>query len=57
MCQHFGLNVELRASRYLALYDGNSKALAKSFDRISKTAKGLIDAVTGRATVQVPMAC
>jgi len=45
VCRHFGLDVELRASRYIALYGGDSKALAKSLDRISKTAKGMIEGV------------
>jgi hypothetical protein len=43
VCTHFGLDVEVRASRYIALWDGDSKALRASLDRISNTARALID--------------
>ncbi len=45
VCTHFGLDVEVRASRYIALWDGDSKALRASLERISKTARTLIDDV------------
>ncbi len=45
VCAHFGLDVEVRASRYIALWDGDSKALRESLDRISKTAREIIDDV------------
>lgn len=42
VCGRFGLDVEIRASRYISLYGGDSKALRASLDRISKTAKAII---------------
>ena len=45
VCTHFGLDVEVRSSRYIALWDGDSKALRASLERIAKTARGLIDDV------------
>ena len=45
VCTHFGLDVEVRASRYIALWDGDGKALRASLDRISKTARSIIDDV------------
>jgi hypothetical protein len=47
VCTHFGLDVEVRASRYIALWDGDSKALKSSLERIANTARGLIDDVEG----------
>ncbi len=43
VCHHFGLNVEVRASRYIALWDGDAKALRASLERIANTARNLID--------------
>ncbi len=43
VCLHFGLDVEVRASHYIALWNGNSKALRESLDRISKTIRSIID--------------
>ena len=43
VCRHFDLDVELRASRYIALWGGDAKKLAASFGRISGTARGLIE--------------
>ncbi len=54
VCTHFGLDVEVRASRYIALWNGDSKALRASLERIAKTARGIIDdveAVAGRKAV------
>ncbi|OWY71571.1 hypothetical protein B7486_07740 [cyanobacterium TDX16] len=45
VCMHFGLDVELRASRYIAVWQGDSKGLRGSMDRITKTARDIIDAV------------
>ena len=45
VCTHFGLDVEVRASRYIALWDGDSKALRASLERIANTARALIDEV------------
>ncbi len=45
VCLHFGLDVEVRASRYIALWDGDSKALRASLERIANTARGIIDDV------------
>ena len=45
VCQHFALDTEVRSSRYIALWDGNSKALRESMERIADTARALIDDV------------
>ena len=45
VCTHFGLDVEVRASRYIALWDGDSKALRASLERITNTARDIIDDV------------
>ncbi len=45
VCTHFGLDVEVRSSRYIALWDGDSKALRASLERIAKTARAIIDDV------------
>lgn len=45
VCRHFSLDVELRASRYIAMYGGDGKALAESFSRISRTSRELIEDV------------
>ena len=54
VCTHSGLDVEVRASRYIALWDGDSKALRASLERIASTARGIIDdveALAGRRAV------
>lgn len=43
VCRHFGLDVEVRASRYIALWGGDSKALRESLERIATTARTIID--------------
>ncbi len=43
ICLHFGLDVEVRASRYIALWNGDSKALKASLQRITSTARTIID--------------
>ncbi len=45
VCRHHGLDVEVRACRYIALWGGDSKGLRASLDRISKTARDIIDDV------------
>ena len=45
VCTHFDLDVEVRASRYIALWDGDSKALRASLERIANTARDIIDDV------------
>ena len=37
--------MEVRASRYIALWDGDAKALRASLERIANTARALIDDV------------
>jgi hypothetical protein len=56
VCRHFGLEVELRAGRYITLWGGDAKKLAESLSRISETAKGLIqemEAIIGSADKQL----
>ncbi|MEK6674119.1 MAG: ArdC-like ssDNA-binding domain-containing protein [Planctomycetota bacterium] len=43
VCHHFGLDVEVRASRYIALWQGDGKSLRSSLERIANTARELID--------------
>ena len=45
VCTHFGLDVEVRASRYIALWDGDADALRESLERIATTARDIIDDV------------
>ncbi|MHC4090506.1 MAG: ArdC-like ssDNA-binding domain-containing protein [Planctomycetota bacterium] len=45
VCRHFGLDGEVQASRYIALWGGDSKTLRASLERISNTARGIIDDV------------
>ena len=53
VCRHFGLDVAVRASRYIALWQGDAKSLRGSLERIAKTARGIIDdteaVTTGKA--------
>jgi len=42
---HFGLDCEVRSSRYIALWNGDGKALKASLDRIATTARDIIDDV------------
>lgn len=43
VCTHFGLDCAVRCSRYIALWQGDSKALKASLERISTTARAIID--------------
>ena len=45
VCRHFNLDVTVRSSRYIALWDGDGKALRASLERIAKTARDIIDSV------------
>jgi hypothetical protein len=45
VASHFGLDVEVRASRYIAMWDGDAKALRESLARIATTARDIIDDV------------
>jgi len=46
VCQHFNLATEVRASIYIAIWNGDAKRLRASLDRIAKTARALIDDLT-----------
>ena len=48
LCRHFGLDVELRASRYITTWGGDAKKLGASLTRISKAARELIEDVEER---------
>ncbi len=52
VASHFGLDTEVRASQYIALWDGDAKALRESLDRISTTARAIIDDVDALASVK-----
>ncbi len=52
VCRHFGLDVELRASRYIAHWGGDMKKLGSSLTRISKAARELIEDIEEK---QVPV--
>ncbi len=43
VCKHFGLDTSLRSSAYIALWNGDSKSLKASLERIAKTARSIID--------------
>jgi antirestriction protein ArdC len=45
VCRHFGLDTTIRSSAYIALWDGDVKALRASLERIATTARTLIDDV------------
>ncbi len=45
VCRHFGLDSEVRSSRYIALWGGDSKSLKESLQRIAETARDIIDDV------------
>ena len=54
VCRHFRLDVEVRASRYIALWGGDAKALRESLESIAETARAIIDdaeSLTGRKAV------
>ena len=43
VCRHFGLDSEVRSSTYIAIWNGDSKSLRASLERISKTSRAIID--------------
>jgi len=45
VCRHFDLDVELRASRYIASWGGDGKTLAASLGRVSAASQRLIEDV------------
>jgi len=51
VCRHFGLDVEIRAGRYIALWGGDAKALGASLSRIGNTARKLIEDVQAACKV------
>ena len=53
VCRHFGLDVEVRSSRYIALWQGDAKALRGSLERIAKTARDIIDDAENSAKASV----
>jgi hypothetical protein len=53
VCTHFGLNVEVCASRYIASWNGDSKAIDASLERIANTARMMIDDVEALETRKV----
>lgn len=48
VCTHFGLDTEVRSSRYIALWNGDSKSMKESLERIATTARDIIQAVEGK---------
>ncbi len=45
VCRHFGLDSSVRSAAYIALWQGDSKALKASLQRIADTARAMIDEV------------
>ena len=45
VCRHCGLDAEIRASRYIALWGGDAQALRASLERIAEAARAIIDDV------------
>ena len=45
VCRHFGLDSEVRSAAHITLWNGDSKSLKASLDRIGKTARAIIDDV------------
>ena len=50
VCKHFSLDTEVRSSAYIALWDGNAKALRESLERIATTARDIIDDIDALAS-------
>lgn len=47
VCRHVGLDTTVRASRYIALWNGDTEALRASLQRITETARDIIDDIDG----------
>ena len=45
VCRHFGLDTTVRSSAYIALWNGDAKALRASLERIATTTRTIIDDV------------
>jgi len=43
VCRHFDLDTSIRSAAYIALWDGNAKAMRESLARIADAARGIID--------------
>ena len=43
VCRHFALDCDIASSRYIALWQGDGKALRASLERIATTARDMID--------------
>ena len=43
VCRHFGIDADVTASRYIALWQGDGKGLRASLERIATTARNIID--------------
>jgi len=52
VCKHFGLDTTVRSSAYIALWDGDAKALRASLERIATTARTIIDDVEALDTAE-----
>ncbi len=50
VCNHFGLDTSVRSSAYIALWNGDGKALRDSLKRIADTARKLLDDVLALST-------
>ncbi len=50
VCNHFGLDTSVRSSAYIALWNGDGKALRDSLKRIADTARKIIDDVRALST-------
>ncbi len=46
VCRHFGHDTEIRSSKYIAIWNGDSKALKASLNLIANTAKSIIVDIT-----------
>ena len=43
VCRHFNLDTSIRSAAYIALWNGDAKAMRESLARIADTARGIID--------------
>lgn len=57
VCRHFGLDAEVRASHYIAMWNGDAKSLAASFARISEASRKLINDVEQIADETIEPCC
>ena len=52
VCNHVGLDTSVRSSAYIALWNGDGKALRDSLKRTADTARKLIDDVLALPTAK-----